>query len=152
MSTGDPHATYSFGGFDLDVPRYELRRAGGAIRLERQPMELLILLVERRGQLVSRADIVARLWPKDVFVDVDTGINTAIRKIRLALADRPEAPAFVETVPGKGYRFIAAVEVAPAAPPGGSRRWPPARLARGWSRSRCSPVSRPSGSGTSPPA
>ena len=131
MPTGDPHEIYSFSGFTLDVSRYELRGAGGAIRLERQPMELLILLLERRGQLVSRADIVARLWPKDVFVDVDTGINTAIRKIRLALADRPEAPAFVETVPGKGYRFVAAVEVAPAAPPRGSRRWPPARLAKG---------------------
>src|ERR1700752_2587875 len=106
MPTADSPARYSFNGFELDLPAYELRRAAGPIRLERQPMDLLILLVEHRGQLVSRGDIVARLWPKDVFVDVDTGINTAIRKIRLALGDSPEAPAFVETVPGKGYRFI----------------------------------------------
>ena len=61
---------------------YELRRSGGSIRLERQPMELLILLVERRGELFCRSDIVARLWTKDVFVDVDTGINTAVRAPR----------------------------------------------------------------------
>ena len=82
-------------------------------------MDLLILLVESRGQLVSRSDIVERLWGKDVFVDVETGVNTAISKIRQALRDSPEAPAFVETVPGKGYRFIAAVEVVSAAPPAG---------------------------------
>ena len=74
-------------------------------------MDLLILLVESRGQLVSRSDIVERLWGKDVFVDVETGVNTAISKVRQALRDSPDAPAFVETVPGKGYRFIAAVEV-----------------------------------------
>ena len=74
-------------------------------------MDVLILLVERRRQLVSRADIVERLWGKDVFVDVDTGVHTAIRKIRQALGDSISAPAFVETVPGKGYRFVADVEV-----------------------------------------
>lgn len=74
-------------------------------------MDLLLLLVERRGQLVSRQEIVDRLWGKDVFVDVETGVHTAVRKIRLALRDSPEAPAYVETVPGKGYRFIAPVEV-----------------------------------------
>lgn len=74
-------------------------------------MDLLLLLVERRGQLVSRHEIVDRLWGKDVFVDVETGVHTAVRKIRLALRDSPEAPAYVETVPGKGYRFIAPVEV-----------------------------------------
>ena len=76
-------------------------------------MDLLILLVESRRQLVSRSDIVDRLWGKDVFVDVETGVNTAISKVRQALRDSPDAPAFVETVPGKGYRFIAAVEVVP---------------------------------------
>ncbi len=74
-------------------------------------MDLLILLVESRGQLVFRSDIVERLWGKDVFVDVETGVNTAISKVRQALRDSPDAPAFVETVPGKGYRFIAAVQV-----------------------------------------
>ena len=73
-------------------------------------MDLLILLVARRGQLVSRGQIVDTLWGKDVFVDVENGINTAIRKLRQALRDAPDAPTFIETVPGKGYRFIATVE------------------------------------------
>jgi TolB-like protein/Tfp pilus assembly protein PilF len=87
-------------------------------------MDLLVMLVERRGDLVTRAEIVDRLWGKDIFVDVETGVHTAIRKIRQALHDSAEAPAFVETVPGKGYRFVAPVEIvsfpggfAPPAPP-----------------------------------
>src|ERR1051325_6523878 len=111
MATPESPATFRFHAFELDIAAYELRRGGQPVRLERQPMDLLILLVERRRQLVSRSDIVARLWPKDVFVDVETGVNTAIRKIRQALGDSPEAPVFLETVPGKGYRFIAPVEV-----------------------------------------
>ena len=72
-------------------------------------MELLILLVQRHGELVSREEIAERLWGKDVFVDIDHSINTAIRKIRQALRDDPEKPRFVETVVGKGYRFAAPV-------------------------------------------
>ena len=102
---------FRFNDFELDVAAYQLRRQGRVVRLERQPMDVLILLVERRRQLVSRADIVERLWGKDVFVDVDTGVHTAIRKIRQALGDSISAPAFVETVPSKGYRFVADVEV-----------------------------------------
>src|SRR5712692_8156255 len=108
--------TFRFGDFVLDVGGFELRRKGRAVRLERQPMDLLILLVERRRQLVSREDIVDRLWGKDVFVDVETGVHTAIRKIRQALRDSREEPVFVETVTGKGYRFIAEVEAISAAP------------------------------------
>lgn len=104
-------ATYRFRGFELDVAAYELRREGQVILLERQPMDLLILLVERRRQLVSRRDIVDRLWGKGVFVDVEMGINTGIRKIRSALGDSPDTPTFVETVPRRGYRFIAPVEL-----------------------------------------
>ncbi len=102
---------FRFGDFELDVAAYELRRNGRAVRLERHPMDLLLLLVERRNDLVSRADIVELLWGKDVFVDVETGVHTAMRKIRQALRDSVDAPQFVETVPGRGYRFIAAVEV-----------------------------------------
>jgi TolB-like protein/DNA-binding winged helix-turn-helix (wHTH) protein/cytochrome c-type biogenesis protein CcmH/NrfG len=127
MAAGESHETFRFRDFELDVGAYELRCRGLPVRLERQPMDLLILLLERRRQLVSRSDIVARLWSKDVFVDVETGVNTAIRKIRQALGDSPEAPAFVETVPGKGYRFIAPVEVvspppipSPSTPPEGA--------------------------------
>ena len=107
--------TFRFGEFVLDIAAYELRRNRHRVRLERQPMDLLILLVRRRGQLVSRAEIVDVLWGKDVFVDVENGVNTAIRKLRQALRDSPDAPTFIETVPAKGYRFIAAVEVPPDA-------------------------------------
>ena len=108
--------TFRFGDFELDGGAYALRRRGRPVRIERQPMDLLLLLVERRGQLVLRSEIVDLLWGKDVFVDVETGVHTAIRKVRRALGDSAEAPSFVETVPGKGYRFIATVEVV-----GGSR-------------------------------
>jgi DNA-binding winged helix-turn-helix (wHTH) protein len=107
------HETYRFFDFELDVPAYELRRGGLPVKLERQPMDLLILLVERRQQLVSRADIADHLWGKDVFVDVEHGVNAAIRKIRHALRESPEAPTCLDTVSGKGYRFIAPVEVVP---------------------------------------
>lgn len=111
MPIPNPGETFRFGDFELDVARYELRGGGRAIRLERQPMDLLIMLVERRGQLVSRDEIINRLWGQDVFVDVETGVHTAIRKIRRALRDSPDDPAFIETVSGKGYRFVAQVEV-----------------------------------------
>jgi DNA-binding winged helix-turn-helix (wHTH) protein len=104
-----PPLVARFGPFSLDVGQFELRRDGRTVKLERQAMELLILLVERRGQLVSRPEIVARLWGDSVFVDVDTGVNTAVSKIRQALRDSAEAPTFIETVQGKGYRFIAPV-------------------------------------------
>jgi TolB-like protein/DNA-binding winged helix-turn-helix (wHTH) protein/Flp pilus assembly protein TadD len=109
--------TFRIRDFVLDVAAYELRRNGHRVRLERQPMDLLILLVGRRGQLVSRSEIVDALWAKDVFVDVENGVNTAIRKLRQALRDAPDTPTFIETVPGKGYRFIAAVEALPDAAP-----------------------------------
>ena len=96
---------FHFGEFILDHSRYRLQRGARLLRLEKLPMELLILLVQRRGELVSREEIAERLWRKDVFVDVDHSINTAIRKIRIVLRDDPEKPRFIETVVGKGYRF-----------------------------------------------
>jgi TolB-like protein/DNA-binding winged helix-turn-helix (wHTH) protein len=103
---------YRFAEFQLDCASFELRRQGRAqkserVSLERIPMELLILLLERRGSVVTRQEIVDRLWGKDVFVDTEHGINTAIRKIRQALKDDPDNPRFVLTVSGKGYRFVA---------------------------------------------
>jgi TolB-like protein/DNA-binding winged helix-turn-helix (wHTH) protein/Flp pilus assembly protein TadD len=117
MQTPDPSETFRFGDFELDTGAYELRRHGRPVPIERQPMDLLLLLVERRRQLVQRSEIIDRLWGKDVFVDVETGVHTAIRQVRRALRDSPDNPAFVETVPGKGYRFIAAVDVVRALPP-----------------------------------
>src|ERR1700683_3014688 len=103
---------YKFAEFQLDCAGFELRRQGRAqkserISLERIPMELLILLLERQGSVVPRQEIVDRLWGKDVFVDTEHGINTAVRKIRQALRDDPDQPRFILTVSGKGYRFVA---------------------------------------------
>ena len=103
--------------FALDQRAYELRRAGRVLKLERIPMELLILLVEGRGQLVTRDEIIERIWGKDVFLDTDNSINAAIRKIRQVLKDDPERPRFVQTVIGRGYRFIAPVLEAGPPPP-----------------------------------
>src|SRR4051795_1800843 len=100
-----------FGDFELDVADCVLRRNGRPVRLERQPMDLLVLLAQRPRQLVLRADIVATLWSADVFIDVETGVNTAVRKLRQALSDSPDGAAYIETVPGRGYRFTANVEV-----------------------------------------
>lgn len=96
-----------FDEFVLDCDRYELQHGGDNVRLEKIPMELLILLVSKDGKLVTREEIIDHVWGKDVFVDTEHGINTAIRKIRQALKDDPEQPRFVQTVTGKGYRFIA---------------------------------------------
>jgi TolB-like protein/DNA-binding winged helix-turn-helix (wHTH) protein len=98
---------FEFGDFRLDCGRFELRRSGRSVRLERKPMELLILLVGRDGQLVTRSEIAKHLWESEVFVDTEHGINTAIRKIRQVLGDDPEQPRFVQTVTGMGYRFVA---------------------------------------------
>ena len=96
-----------FDEFVLDCDRYELYRGGHSVRLEKIPMELLILLVGKDGKLVTREEIIEHVWGKDVFVDTEHGINTAVRKIRQALKDDPEQPRFIQTVTGKGYRFIA---------------------------------------------
>jgi DNA-binding winged helix-turn-helix (wHTH) protein len=98
-----------FSELELDLGRYELRRAGTKVVLEKQPMDLLILLTEKRGQLTTREEIVSRLWRDRPFFDSDRGINTAIRKIRLALHDDPKRPRYIETVVGKGYRLVGAV-------------------------------------------
>jgi TolB-like protein/DNA-binding winged helix-turn-helix (wHTH) protein/Flp pilus assembly protein TadD len=102
-----PSGVARFADFELDAGRYELRRGDRVLKLEKIPMELLTLLVESNGQLVTRDQIIERIWGKGVFLDTEHGINTAIRKIRLALGDNPEQPRFVQTVTGKGYRFIA---------------------------------------------
>ncbi len=117
MSSTSARVTYRFGEFEVDVAAYEVRREGHRLPLARQPMDLLLLLLERRQELVSRDDIAKRLWSPDVFTDLDAGIRTAILKIRQVLGDSRESPRFVETVPGKGYRFVAPVEVVPQSPP-----------------------------------
>ncbi|SAL31479.1 two component heavy metal response transcriptional regulator [Caballeronia udeis] len=103
------------GNIELDVERYELRRAGQHIRLERLPMELLIFMASRGGELVTRADIVRVLWSGNAFRDTDNSINTAIRKIRIALGENPDDPKYLLTIKGKGYR-LDGVRTSPAEP------------------------------------
>ena len=100
-----PSERVQFGQFVLDVSRYELTRAGKPVRMERIPMDLLILLVRENGRLIGREEIIERLWGKDVYFDTDNSINTAIRKIRNSLGDDAGNPQYVETVLGRGYRF-----------------------------------------------
>ena len=105
---------FQFGDFKLDCDRFELRHGERTVKLERKPMELLILLAAKNGDLLTRVEIVERLWDSEVFVDTEHGINTAVRKIREVLRDDPAQPRFVQTVTGKGYRFIAPVVEVPA--------------------------------------
>jgi TolB-like protein/DNA-binding winged helix-turn-helix (wHTH) protein/Tfp pilus assembly protein PilF len=107
--------------FEFDLHAYRLCRSGRILKLERIPAEVLAVLIERQGQLVSREQIVERIWGKGAFLDTDNSINGAIRKVRQVLKDDPEQPRFIQTVTGKGYRFIAPVTEAdlprPAAVP-----------------------------------
>jgi DNA-binding winged helix-turn-helix (wHTH) protein len=101
--------TLSFGPFELDVEAFTLRRQGTQVLLEKIPMEVLIVLAQHAGALVDRDSIHAALWGADVFVDRDAAINTAMLKVRRALRDNADRPQFVETIVGKGYRFVAPV-------------------------------------------
>ena len=104
-----PFAVYRFGEFSLDSGKFELCRKGRRLKLERKPLELLVLLVTKHGQVVTRDEIARCLWEQEVFVDIEHGINTAIRKIRQTLGDSSDLPQFVQTISGSGYRFIATV-------------------------------------------
>jgi DNA-binding winged helix-turn-helix (wHTH) protein len=102
---------------ELDPQAYELRRGGRSVRPERIPMEILLFLVERRPELVTREQIAEKVWGPGVFVDTANSINAAIFKIRHSLRDDPENPRFIRTITGKGYRFIAEPLEPPIAPP-----------------------------------
>ena len=104
---------FRFEEFDLDIERYELRRSGQAVKLERIPMELLILLLQNNGKLVRRDAINRRLWGEHAYQDTDHSVNTAVNKLRYILRDDPRDPRFIQTVVGQGYRFIAEVAADP---------------------------------------
>jgi DNA-binding winged helix-turn-helix (wHTH) protein len=105
-------STFKFGPFELDRRNFELRRDGQAVKLDSTPLELLFLLVENAGVLVTREEAVEHVWGKGVFIEAETSLYTAVRKIRRALGDDREDPKFIQTVSGNGYRFIAKVEAA----------------------------------------
>jgi len=102
-----PDKKVRFDDFVLDCGRFQLCRSGQLVRLEGLPLQLLMFLIEQKGHLVTREQIASELWGKDVFVDVEQGINTAIRKVRMALGDDSDQPQYLQTVVGRGYRFIA---------------------------------------------
>jgi DNA-binding winged helix-turn-helix (wHTH) protein len=104
-----PEKKVRFDDFQVDFGRFQLCRQGSPVRLEGLPLQLLMFLIENKGQLITREQISSQLWSKDVFVDVDQGINTAIRKIRQALADDAGEPQYLQTVVGRGYRFVAPI-------------------------------------------
>jgi TolB-like protein/DNA-binding winged helix-turn-helix (wHTH) protein/tetratricopeptide (TPR) repeat protein len=102
--------------FEVDLRAFELRQAGRVLKLERLPLQVLVILIEQKGQLVTREEIAERIWGNGVFLDTDNSINGAVRKIRQVLKDDPQRPRFVETLTGRGYRFVAPVsEEEPAA-------------------------------------
>jgi len=99
-----------FGPYLVDLTAGEVRKNGSLIRLQEKPLRVLALLAERQGQLVTREELKKRLWPEDTFVDFETGLNTAVSKLRDALSDSAETPRYIETIPRRGYRFLVAVE------------------------------------------
>lgn len=115
MDSGRPDR-FRFGTFELDARSGELRRRGLKVRLRGRPIEILLVLLERQGELVTRDELRGRLWSADTFVDFDHGLNSAMNKLREGLGDTAENPRFIETVPRRGYRFIAPVEMTAAAP------------------------------------
>ena len=100
---------FQFGVFEINPYTRELRKHGVKLKLQDQPLQILLLLLEHPGEIVTREQIQKRLWPEDTYVDFDNAINSAVRKIRDALGDSPENPRFVETLARRGYRFIAPV-------------------------------------------
>src|SRR6266516_1071625 len=100
-----------FGEFEMDEHAGELRKEGIKVRLQEQPLQILQILLEHPGEVVTREDLRKRIWPSDTFVDFDHGINNAIKRLREALGDTAETPRFVETLPRRGYRFIAGTDV-----------------------------------------
>jgi Tol biopolymer transport system component/DNA-binding winged helix-turn-helix (wHTH) protein len=107
VNTEQQQPAHRFGVFELDIRRGELRKHGVRIRLQRQPLQILKLLLERPGEVVTREDIQKRLWPHDTYLAFDNAINSSVRKIREALGDTAENPRFIETLSRRGYRFIA---------------------------------------------
>jgi TolB-like protein/DNA-binding winged helix-turn-helix (wHTH) protein/Tfp pilus assembly protein PilF len=124
---GEPPTSraFRFGVFELDLRAGELRKHGLRVRLQGQPFQVLAILLDRPGEVITREELQKNLWPADTFVDFDHGLNKAINKVRDALGDSAESPRFVETIARRGYRFLAEVKVADAARIRGSELAPP---------------------------
>ena len=112
-----PNTVLRFGTYEVSLQSGEVRKAGLRIKVQQQPMKLLEILLERKGQVVTREEFCSRVWPNENFGDFDLALNIAIGKLRSALGDSAENPRFIETLPKRGYRFIAEVSVVDC------RRW-----------------------------
>src|SRR6476659_4294575 len=106
----DAERLLRFESFELDVRSRELRKGTNRIRLQEQPFEILRLMLERAGDVVTREELAQRLWPKGTFVDFEHSLNAAVKRLRAALGDDADNPRFVETLPRRGYRFIASLD------------------------------------------
>src|SRR5215510_13240030 len=106
-----PTLKYKFDPFEADVNAAELRRSGTRLRLQLQPFQVLVALLERPGEVVTREELRQRLWPQDTFVDFDHGLNTAMVKLRDVLGDSATSPRYIETIAKRGYRFLGDVSV-----------------------------------------
>jgi DNA-binding winged helix-turn-helix (wHTH) protein len=119
--TGNGSDTIRFGVFEADLHTGELRKSGNRIKLQDQPFKVLQILLERPGNLVTREELQSRIWPNETYGDFDHAVNVAVGKLRTALGDSADNPCFVETVPRRGYRFVARLEnpviEAPPVPP-----------------------------------
>src|ERR1700674_493570 len=104
-----PHSVVRFGTFEVSLQSGEVRKAGVRIRVQQQPLKLLEVLLERPGEVVARDELRSRVWPNESFGDFDQAVNIAIAKLRNALGDSAENPRYIETLPKRGYRFIADV-------------------------------------------
>jgi Tol biopolymer transport system component/DNA-binding winged helix-turn-helix (wHTH) protein len=130
MKDGTDTCTIRFGPFEADLDTAELRKEGAKLALQIQPFQVLAFLLKRPGELVTREQLRSRVWPEDTFVDFDHALNTSIAKIRLALGDDAEHPKYIETLPRRGYRFIAAVETLRTEPPAAELANAPGRKIR----------------------
>jgi DNA-binding winged helix-turn-helix (wHTH) protein len=113
-SPGQPSHQVRFGEFELDLQTAELRNDGNKLTLQDQPFQVLALLLDQPGRLVTREEMKERLWSSDTFVDFDHSLNKAVNRLREALCDSASSPRFIETLPRKGYRFICPVETVPS--------------------------------------
>jgi len=130
MAVANHSRIIRFGLFEVDLRAGELRKSGVKIKLQQQPFQILVILLQHRGEIVTREELRQQLWPADTFVDFDHSLNAAIKRLRDALGESAESPIYIETLARRGYRFNAPAESIPArdsAPPSSRRRVAPAR-------------------------
>src|SRR5882724_1631964 len=112
MSNPDQPRIIRFGSFEVDKRTGELRKKGSPVKLQQQPLQILLVLIERRGDIVTREELRRQLWPQDTFVDFDHSVNAAVKRLREALGESADNPVFIETLARRGYRFTVPIEEA----------------------------------------